>query len=477
MNLLKVLVIALLVAGVAHAEVKVLTSASFDKTLAASDLSLVKFYAPWCGHCKNLAPEFDKASAELEDKILLAKVDCTEEAELCGRFEVQGYPTLIIFRNGEKSADYDGPREAAGIVSHMRAQSGPSMKIVKTSEEFKGYLADGRPMCLTKTKAEDSDLAKVMTKIASSMRNKLTFVLTTDESIATENAMETVTIIHGADESSTYSEDMSESAITTFIGRAQVPLVGEINSQTYQMYSSIKDLPIGWLFVNKYTMPSLIPSLKAVAKKHRNDIIMTFINADLYGGVGQQMALPEDVQYPAFVIDIDRKHHIMPGSPKLDATNIEEFITKYLKGEVSPTLRSEPVPSEETVKGMTTIVTTTLNKHVKSGKNTFVLIYAPWCGHCKSFMPDYEAIAAELENEDVVIAKMDGAANDVDSSIFKVDGFPTMYFIPAGKAPVSYDGGRSKADVLAYIKANSIATKAKSASPQPSEQKEDDGDL
>lgn len=69
-----------------------------------------------CGHCKSLAPEYSKAAKILKDAdppILLAKVDATVETEIASRFEVTGYPTLYIFKKGEKIL-YDGPRTALG---------------------------------------------------------------------------------------------------------------------------------------------------------------------------------------------------------------------------------------------------------------------------------------------------------------------------------------------------------------------------
>ena len=64
------------------------------------------FYAPWCGHCKRMKPEFEKAASILEGNdppVHLVKVDCTESGkDTCGKFEVRGYPTLKIFRGGER---------------------------------------------------------------------------------------------------------------------------------------------------------------------------------------------------------------------------------------------------------------------------------------------------------------------------------------------------------------------------------------
>jgi len=109
--------------------VSVLNRDTFAFYVQPKDLVLVEFYAPWCGHCKTLEPEYAKAAKELKkDGIYLAKVDATKEAELAKEHFVQGFPTLIIFRNGVKVSDYDGERTSSGIVEYMRKQADPNWK-------------------------------------------------------------------------------------------------------------------------------------------------------------------------------------------------------------------------------------------------------------------------------------------------------------------------------------------------------------
>merc|ERR1719370_2315156 len=96
----------------AVAKVQKLTADNFDTVISENSLVLVKFTAPWCGHCKALNPEFEAASDTAVDEdycaangvilkdVVFADVDVTEEEKLATRFKISGYPTIKFFRDG-----------------------------------------------------------------------------------------------------------------------------------------------------------------------------------------------------------------------------------------------------------------------------------------------------------------------------------------------------------------------------------------
>ena len=83
-----------------------------------NSLSQVEFFAPWCGHCKNLEPHWKQAAGELKGKVKLGAVDATVHQSLAGKYGVQGYPTIKYFPAGSKgdAEEYDGGRTADDIV-------------------------------------------------------------------------------------------------------------------------------------------------------------------------------------------------------------------------------------------------------------------------------------------------------------------------------------------------------------------------
>ena len=102
-----------------------LTGESFSRHVERSDLPLlVDFWAPWCGPCKMMAPQFQQAARLLEPRVRLAKVDTEAEPQLGARYGIRSIPTLVLFRGGSELARQSGALGAQDIVRWATAQLG-----------------------------------------------------------------------------------------------------------------------------------------------------------------------------------------------------------------------------------------------------------------------------------------------------------------------------------------------------------------
>ncbi|CAH8481017.1 unnamed protein product [Schistosoma mattheei] len=133
-----------------------LTDSNFDEmVLNSQEPWLVEFFAPWCGHCKNLKPHWDKAARELKGTVKLAALDATVHSRMAQKYGIRGYPTIKFFPAGPKTddpIDYDGARSSDAIVAWAMEKadaSAPAPEIVElTSASILKEACEDRPLCI-----------------------------------------------------------------------------------------------------------------------------------------------------------------------------------------------------------------------------------------------------------------------------------------------------------------------------------------
>lgn len=125
-------------------------SKNYDSLISWSNhTTIVEFYAPWCGHCQNLKPAYEKAAKKLAGLAKVAAVNCDDESNkpLCAQMGVKGFPTLKIIKPGSRPGrptveDYQGPRNAKGIIDAV-VDKIPNHVEKLTANALDGWLSAG----------------------------------------------------------------------------------------------------------------------------------------------------------------------------------------------------------------------------------------------------------------------------------------------------------------------------------------------
>jgi protein disulfide isomerase family A protein 3 len=294
-----------------------------------------------------MKPEFEKAAELLaanDPPVALAKVDCTEAGkDTCGRFDVRGYPTLKIFRSGEMSMEYQGPREVHGIVKYMKAQVGPSSFELKNAKDVEKLLTKSDVVIITYD--EDN---KEFQKVADAMREKAVFGHYVGSDAKEKGIwLHRPTHLHSKleDGKVKYDGDVSKDALNKWITKNFHGLVGHRTTDNAKDFGS----PI----VISYYDVDYVKNVKGtnywrnrimkVAADHR-DIIFAVSNYNDFMQEAQEFGLSAVVpEKPRVVIKKGANKYVMEDDFSIE--NLEKFIKNYEAGKLEAYLKSEPVPS------------------------------------------------------------------------------------------------------------------------------------
>ncbi|PNF32184.1 Protein disulfide-isomerase A5 [Cryptotermes secundus] len=355
-----------------------LTSENFDTVIARESSVLVMFYAPWCGHCKKMKPEYEKAAALLKaEKIagIAAALDATKEAAIAARYAIRGYPTVKYFRAGEFAFDINA-REAAKIIEFMRNPREPPPP----------------PPPETPWSEEPSE------------------------------------VVH-----------LTEETFRSFLKKKKHVLV--------MFYAP-------WCGHCKKAKPEFT----AAAEHFKDDPKVEFAAVDCtrYTAVCEAT----DVKgYPT----IKYFHYHTKETKSYNGGRMESDFVNFMKNPLGPVVDATTAPDKveqeewgdyEGAENLVHLMDDTFDTFVSSGDPVLVMFYAPWCGHCKRMKPSYSLAALQMKAENIpgVLATVDTTVNPKLSSKFNILGFPTLKYFNNGKFISDYDRKRSAEDIKTFMK-------------------------
>jgi len=445
----------------AASDVITLTSDNFDQVLAEHPLLMVEFFAPWCGHCKHLAPHYEQAATELKTSSLhLAAVDADTENNrpLAQRFGIRGFPTLKFFRNGEPT-DYEGPRTSEAIVAFMKRQNLPSVVLLEDPTEATVFSESDNVITVGFFDSATSPEYVEFQQTAESLRNTHTFGAVINNA-GINGRFEVVktpaVILFKKFDEGRASFDGEFSNLKSWVTLESLRLIDEIGGNNYKTYVDA-GIPLGYLFVEPNVegqKDQYLEILKPLAQKSKGKMNWVWIDWTKYAKHAENLGL-SGTKVPSVAIEnpVNGQHFAFDESVDLTSEALGAWVDQYLEGKVAPTVKSEPIPADNSGP-VTILVGKNFDEIVmNTEKDVFVKFYAPWCGHCKSMAPAYEELGLTfIEDPNVVIAKIDATANDVDKS-FNIQGFPTLLLFPRGDKsnPVRFEGERTHEGMKTFI--------------------------
>ncbi|XP_063837294.1 protein disulfide-isomerase A5 isoform X1 [Ostrinia nubilalis] len=353
-----------------------LSGENFDSILGKAENALVVFYAPWCGHCKKIKPEFEKAATRVKtEKIngILAAVDATKHADLASRFGVRGYPTLKYFSKGEYKFDAGHARQEEQIISFIKDPQEPP----PPPPPEKPWAEEESPVRHLHAKTFKNTLRKIK---------------------------------HGL----------------------------------IMFYAP-------WCGHCKSTKPEFVKA----AEKFADELMVIFGAVDCT--TEQTLCASHDVRgYPTIKYFRYFDKDVTDYSGGRKEADFVSFIHSQMEN--FQTLQKAPKTTQEAGFGVNVVLSSDedFESLISSPSPTFVMFYASWCGHCVTAKPAFSRLATTFKNEKspVKVIAVDASENPKVADLAGIETLPTFKIFADGKHVADYTGDRSTEDMIAFCKSH-----------------------
>ncbi|KAL8175458.1 UNVERIFIED_CONTAM: hypothetical protein K2H54_025669 [Gekko kuhli] len=425
----------------------ILKKSNFDRALKENRYLLVEFYIALSGPSQTLAAEFAKAAEELKSAavdVRLGKVDVTDQKGFKKEFNIQDFPTLKFFVDGDRSNPIDckGVREASAFVTWVRRRIGSCTAHLNSTDQAKAFIDPEGMTVIGFLKSPQGGAGEVFCNSARSTPELPFGTTASDEVFALFGIREDMIVIFQKGKP-VYSEaaeegELNDVELTRLIKTFTMDLVTEYNLET-----SVKifDVPVEnhiLLFIPKSSsaFSKAYEDFKSVAQEFRGKIMFVWVDTDesRNGRVIEYFQVIE-IEVPAVqILNLTSDARYKMPAEKVAVKNLRSFCQSYLGGTAKQHLSSEEIQEGWDQKPVKVLVGKNFDRVVFNKKNhVFVMFYAPWSEACQKVLPIWDELGKMYEKrKHVVIAKIDYTANNVQ--LLNVERYPFFRYFPVGSA-------------------------------------------
>jgi protein disulfide-isomerase A1 len=408
-------------------------------------------------------------------------VDCVQEEDLCDRYQIPIFPTILTFE-GKNHTSYDGPREVEAITAFLKRRSQPPTTKLNSTGEITQFSTKDSVTIVGIFDDDDESSRQTFFTIAENHRDTYMFGSSSSAEFCHDEGITKPSIVlyrsfDGG--KSIFTNEFDIETIEAFLEDNSTPPVSELGVNIklsavnvcfsvlfLYLFPSLTDIqakrrPVGFIFAEgQDQLARLAAELKPIAQAKLGKISWIAANATEYEWYATKLALRPG-KWPAFAIEdaANEFKYAFPtqGSERdINGQAVRKVVDDMLAGNLQSSMLSEPEPVQESGEGgpVTKLVASTYNKLVmENDKDVLVLFYSPTCKHCSAMAPSYEDVGALLQpfTDHVVIAKIDGTRNDVWP---KVHSYPTLKLFRSGSKdrPITYKGDRTTGDLIEFLR-------------------------
>lgn len=459
----------------------------FQSEVENHESIFVKFYSPFCIHCKSMASDFIKTARKMSENeftVTLAEVDCTSTTGslICQKYNVPGYPTLKLFKNGLPYKDFEGNRTSTEMTKWLKKYSVQRSKQISSFIDLDRVIeAADEPLLLAIFENYQDTLIERWERAAKKVRDQWQFRdiqfyhIFNEYSTGSTANLRSIGLSEGKtlkspsiilvrpkwleskfEPKSIVFNKKSKQDISEWVFRKAFGSVLHLTrDSTHTLYKPPYIVAYYDFHFKKEPKRTHLWRNRLLEKSQEYpEITFAISNSQSFRKQLRRKELepPAGDETPLF-IGYDIFGLMYPMRENFSMPAFDRFIQEYLHGLILPHIKSEEMPRKEENEVVKKVVGINFHRMVTfNPKDVFISFYAPWCKHSKELQPIWLELGKQLQDEpDLDIMKYDAVANEVPSQL-EVETYPTVFFIPkTTKKAVKYTGDKNIHNFIQFL--------------------------